>query len=94
MGRSVSVHLLVALQRPDAAVLGGAIRDQFGLRIALGWLSPDGYRMIFGNGYLISPTRVGEGWGLGHRDAGSAVRPLSGAAPRPIIVLGRPPGGL
>ena len=66
MGRSVRVHLLVALQRPDADVLGGAMGDQFGLRIALGWLSPDGYRMMFQRPRLAAPAPPqGRGWGTG-----------------------------
>jgi len=66
MGRSVRVHLLVALQRPDADVLSGAIRDQLGLRVALGWLSPDGYRMVFGsNGFEPPSVGAGRGWVIG-----------------------------
>jgi len=77
MGRSASVHLLVALQRPDADVLGGAMRDQFGLRIALGWLSPDGYRMTVGRSDLQPSHSVGVGWLLGVRDSGPMPLPVA-----------------
>lgn len=74
MGRSAGVHLLVALQRPDANILGGAIRDQFGLRVALGWLSCDGYRMMFGEPDLHPPLRpMGNGWCSGL--SGSSMSP-------------------
>jgi len=48
LGRACGVHVVIGLQRPDAAFLGGAARDQLRGRIALGHLSPDGSRMMFG----------------------------------------------
>ncbi|MEM7093673.1 MAG: hypothetical protein AAF567_11780 [Actinomycetota bacterium] len=85
MGRSVGVHLVVALQRADADVLGGATRDQFGFRVALGWSSPDGYRMVLGESQLQPPTNTpGEGWAVG----------LSGAPPEPVpLFVDREPVG-
>jgi len=47
LGRACGVHVVIGLQRPDAAFLGGAARDQLRGRIALGHLSPDGSRMMF-----------------------------------------------
>lgn len=47
LGRACGVHVILGLQRPDAAFLGGAARDQLRARIALGRLSPDGSRMVF-----------------------------------------------
>jgi len=38
------------MQRPDVDFLPGALRDQLGLRVALGSMSNDGYRMVFGSG--------------------------------------------
>lgn len=49
MGRQVRILIEVSLQRPDASILDGAIRDQLGCRVALGNLSEDGYRMVFGS---------------------------------------------
>ena len=48
-GRQSGVFVIFATQRPDTDVLSGKIRDQLGLRIALGKLSNEGYRMIFGD---------------------------------------------
>uniref|UniRef100_UPI00359C3931 FtsK/SpoIIIE domain-containing protein n=1 Tax=Enterococcus faecalis TaxID=1351 RepID=UPI00359C3931 len=47
-GRQVGVLGFFATQRPDAQFLMGDIRDQLGLRVALGEMSSDGYRMTFG----------------------------------------------
>lgn len=47
-GRESGVFVVLATQRPDAVDLDGKIRDQLGLRVALGKMSDDGYRMIFG----------------------------------------------
>ena len=47
-GRQAGVFVIFATQRPDTDVLDGKVRDQLGLRIALGSLSNDGYKMIFG----------------------------------------------
>lgn len=47
--RTARVHLLIALQRPDAAFLTGEMRDNFRLRISLGPLSPQGAMMMWDN---------------------------------------------
>ncbi|MBE6164954.1 MAG: DUF87 domain-containing protein [Streptococcus gallolyticus] len=51
------------MQRPDANLLDGAIRDQMGCRLALGKLSPEGYRMIFGRSDIISKSITEKGGG-------------------------------
>lgn len=38
LGRSAKIHVVVGLQRPDAAIMGGEMRDNFGARISLGKL--------------------------------------------------------
>lgn len=48
-GRACGFHLVAAFTRPDTDAVPGAIRDQFGARVALGPLSPDGARMVFGS---------------------------------------------
>jgi hypothetical protein len=48
LGRSARMHLVVGTQRPDAKVLGGEARDNYGFRIALGAMSAEGARMMFG----------------------------------------------
>jgi hypothetical protein len=47
LGRTARVHLLVGIQRPDASIFGGAARDNYGARVALGALSQDGAKMMF-----------------------------------------------
>ncbi len=47
LGRACGVHVVVGLQRPDVAFLGGTARDQLRGRIGLGILSPDATRMLF-----------------------------------------------
>ena len=51
MGRQVGILIEASMQRPDASILDGAIRDQLGCRVALGNLSQDGYKMIFGSNF-------------------------------------------
>jgi DNA segregation ATPase FtsK/SpoIIIE-like protein len=77
-GRSANVHLLVLLQRPDADSLPGAVRDQLGLRIALGWMSSDGYRMVFGTTEIQPPSvlKPGHGWISGHEGHRDGPRPF------------------
>lgn len=47
-GREAGVFVLLATQRPDAEYLSGNVRDQLGLRVSLGKMSAEGYRMTFG----------------------------------------------
>lgn len=47
-GRACGIHLVAAFTRPDTEAVPGAVRDQFSARVALGPLSPDGARMLFG----------------------------------------------
>lgn len=47
-GRACGIHVVAAFTRPDVDAIPGAVRDQFGARVALGPLSPDGARMLFG----------------------------------------------
>ncbi len=48
MGRQLGFFLVLACQRPDAKFMPDGMRDQFGLRIALGKMSSLGYTMMFG----------------------------------------------
>lgn len=48
-GRSAGIHLIIAIQRPDTAQLGdggGALRNNFTARLALGSLDTEGIRML------------------------------------------------
>jgi len=80
-GRAANVHLLVLLQRPDTDALPGAIRDQLGLRVALGWMSADGYRMVFGATDVQPPRCLdpGHGWISGHAGHRDGPRPFIAA---------------
>lgn len=63
-GRQVGVIGIFATQRPDAQFLVGDIRDQLGLRITLGEMSDDGYKMAFGKTgqTLINKAIKGRGY--------------------------------
>ncbi|WPG01175.1 FtsK/SpoIIIE domain-containing protein [Staphylococcus aureus] len=47
-GRQAGVFMFLTAQRPGADVIKGNVRDQLGLRVSMGNLSADGYRMTFG----------------------------------------------
>ncbi len=47
-GRQAGINLILATQRPDADVISANLRDQLSVRIALGNLSADGKKMMFG----------------------------------------------
>jgi hypothetical protein len=49
MGREAGYFLILTTQRPDASFMPGDIRDQLGIRIALGKMSSEGYSMAFGS---------------------------------------------
>lgn len=48
MGRASNIHILMALQRPETSVLDGTIRDNYSIRIGLGNLKDENYKMVFG----------------------------------------------
>ncbi|MBC2369720.1 hypothetical protein HBP99_13820 [Listeria booriae] len=48
MGREAGYFVILTTQRPDASFMPGDIRDQLSLRVALGSLTAEGYRMAFG----------------------------------------------
>lgn len=103
LGRYVGIHLLLGLQRPDAAILGGELRDNLRARVALGRLSPDGLRMVFPEAAMDVMVASAPGAGYANGLVGmSGVVPL--AVPyRPLTALwsafgadcaaGRPPDG-
>lgn len=47
--RTARIHLVLSTQRPDAEFLGGEMRDNFGQRISMGRLSPQGAMMMWEN---------------------------------------------
>jgi hypothetical protein len=50
-GRQAGVYMILTTQRADAKYIDTAMRDQLGLRVALGRLSETGYSMTFGEEY-------------------------------------------
>lgn len=48
-GRQAGVFMELILQRPDASILDGAIRDQLGCRVLLGNASTEARHMVFGS---------------------------------------------
>lgn len=48
-GRQAGIFMVLTTQRPDADVIKTSIRDQLGLRVALGEMSKTGYSMVFGS---------------------------------------------
>ena len=47
--RTARIHLVLSTQRPDSEFLGGEMRDNFGFRISMGRLSPQGAMMMWEN---------------------------------------------
>ena len=48
--RAANVFVILAVQQPRAEVISTDIRDNLGLRVSLGDLSDEGYRMVYGSG--------------------------------------------
>lgn len=49
MGREAGYLMILTTQRPDAKFMPADVRDQLSLRVALGSMSDEGYRMAFGS---------------------------------------------
>lgn len=48
-GRTARVHMVLAMQRPDASILTGEVRENFGQRMSMGPLSPQAAEMMWAN---------------------------------------------
>jgi len=66
MGRQVGVFLLLSTQRPDHTAFDTAIRDQFGLRVALGKMSNIGFKMTLGEYEELPSSLYGNEVGTGY----------------------------
>ncbi|MCM0621791.1 hypothetical protein [Nocardioides bruguierae] len=65
-GRTARVHLVLSMQRPDAEILTGEARENFGQRTGMGQLSPQGAQMMWNNpvtGVTIPRGRTGRAIG-------------------------------
>lgn len=49
LARSARIHMVVSAQRPDASILGGEMRSNFGMRMSMGRLDYEGARMMWQN---------------------------------------------
>ena len=49
LGRQAGLFVLISAQQMSASTLNTDLRDNLGLRIALGQNSNEGYRMVFGS---------------------------------------------
>lgn len=68
LGRSAKVNIVLGTQRPDAAWLGGDVRDQFMARASLGRLSRQGADMLWGSpsiGVSVPRGKAGRGTSVG-----------------------------
>ncbi|MBK0036044.1 MULTISPECIES: hypothetical protein [unclassified Enterococcus] len=77
LGRQLGFYLVMGMQRPDAKFLPDGMRDQFGLRVTLGKMQPQGYAMVFGDSdkaYKDQGEEV-KAWGYAY-SGGSYVRQL------------------
>lgn len=67
LARSAKIHMVVGIQRPDVTFLGGEMRDNFGARLSLGRLSPQGAMMMWDSaavGVAIPRNQRGRGVAL------------------------------
>lgn len=86
--RSAKIHLLFGLQRPDAEILSGEVRDNLGFRHSLGRLSPEGARMMWGAPYIgTSVPRKIPGRGIAMDAEGDPVESQSYWTPDPRRAL-------
>ncbi len=85
LGRSGRVHLVTGTQRPDAKVFGGEARDNYRFRVALGSMSEQGARMVFGRadvGRDIPDTAKGRATVVLGEDGAVEVQTYSTPNPR------------
>jgi S-DNA-T family DNA segregation ATPase FtsK/SpoIIIE len=67
LARSAKIHMVLGIQRPDVTFLGGEMRDNFGARLSLGRLSPQGANMMwdsFAVGVAVPRNKRGRGVAL------------------------------
>ncbi|WP_222433437.1 hypothetical protein [Rummeliibacillus suwonensis] len=64
-GRQSGIFAILSSQRFSAEVLSTTIRENAGMRVALGRMSKDSYRMVFGDSYDELPSAekgIGKGY--------------------------------
>lgn len=69
LARKARIHLRFGMQRPDAELLTGEVRDNLGDRHSLGRLSPNGAQMMWEAAYIgtsVPRSIPGRGTAVGH----------------------------
>lgn len=87
-GRTARVHLVLTLQRPDAEILTGEVRENFGQRTSLGPISPQGAEMMWNNpvtGVALPRGRTGRA--IGTNNNGVPVEMQAYRVPDPKDVV-------
>lgn len=87
-GRTARVHLVLTLQRPDAEILTGEVRENFGQRTSLGPISPQGAEMMWNNpvtGVALPRGRTGRA--IGTNNVGVPVEMQAYRVPDPKDVV-------
>jgi hypothetical protein len=79
-GRQAGFFIILSTQRSDTKFIDGALRDQLGMRSALGKMSEDGYKMVFGTGHKLLLNDKGNGAGFIYID-GKTTLPSEFNAP-------------
>lgn len=77
--RAANVFVILCMQQPRAEVVSTDIRDNLGLRVSLGDLSDEGYRMVYGSGASGYGFRAVTERGTGYiqLDGWSAPKPFA-----------------
>ncbi|MDI3390173.1 FtsK/SpoIIIE domain-containing protein [Streptomyces sp. B-S-A8] len=70
LARSADVHLVIGMQRPDAAILTGPLRDQLRKRTALDQHSVETAKMMWGDGRMGTTLPSIQGRGLSETGSG------------------------
>ena len=82
LGRSAKVHMVLGIQRPDVTFVDGEMRDNFGARLSLGRLSPQGANMMW-DSFAVGVVRKPRGQGVALDEGGNPVEVLVHYTPDP-----------
>ncbi|MGL5824985.1 MAG: hypothetical protein ACRCYU_09240 [Nocardioides sp.] len=95
-GRTARVHLVLTMQRPDADILTGEARENFGQRTSMGPLSPQGAEMMWNSSVIgVTIPRGRTGRAIGTNNLGVPVEMQAYRVPDPKDACpGTPEGDL
>ena len=84
LARTAKIHILVGMQRPDASIISGEARDNFGFRMSLGRLSPQGAMMMWDNAAVgVAIPRDAKGRAMASGPGGTIAEIQTFFAPNP-----------